>query len=68
MSSGTTSLTPDQVKERCWQKLKEASAEYVKVNDQIARRLAKDGITNAEFVEYAMNREAQNITENGAVL
>lgn len=64
MSSGTTNLTPDQVKERCWQKLKEASAEYVKVNDQIARRLAKDGITNAEFVEYAMNREQPKTTDH----
>ena len=58
MTSGTTEkLTAEQVKERCWQKLQEASAEFIKVNQQIERRLAKDGIPVSDFTKYCFDKE-----------
>lgn len=57
MTSGTTEYTPDQVLEMCWQYMSKASKTFVSENEKINKRLAKSGITPAEFVMFSMRRE-----------
>ena len=59
-TSKTTEYTPQQVKEMCFQYLRQASIRYQEETRKVAERLRKAGITPDDFVSYSRDLEQRN--------